>query len=78
MLLIHSMHNQINVSTNESIFAYNSVLRKDGFIQQANNSAWGTPTSGMPLLNVVLVSMDTPLKSSLFLVPPKNKYADFF
>lgn len=77
MLLIHSMHNQINVSTNKSIFAYISIPRKDGFVQQANNSAWGTPTSGMPLQNVVLVSMDTPLKSSLLLVPPKNKYGDF-
>lgn len=77
MLFIRSMHNQINVSTSESIFAYITVPRKDGFIQQANKTAWATCTSGMPLEKIVLVSMDTPLKSYLFLVSSKNKYGDF-
>lgn len=39
LLIIHSMHNQINVSTNESIFAFIKALRKGSSIQQGNTTA---------------------------------------
>lgn len=77
MLLIHSVHNQRNVCRSESIFTFVRALRKSGSVQQANTTVRASPTSGMPLQNVLLVAMDTPLKSYVFLVPPKNKYRVF-
>jgi len=77
LLIVHSVHNQIKVSTDKLIVTFIRALGKGSSNQQAGTTAGATPTSGMPLQNVVLVSMDTLLKSHVFLVLPKNKYRDF-